>query len=58
MTEPLLDQAALREALRRLAGRLHARGIVGDVYLFGGRAMALAFSTRPATSDSAKSSPT
>ena len=51
MTEPLLDQAALREALRRLADRLHARGIVGDVYLFGGGAMVLAFSTRPATRD-------
>ena len=51
MTEALLDQATLRDALRRLAGRLQARGIVGDVYLFGGGAMVLAFNTRPATRD-------
>lgn len=51
MTEPLLDQKTLRNALRRLAERLHARDIVGDVYLFGGGAMVLAFDTRPATRD-------
>jgi len=51
VTEPLLDRATLRDALGRLAGRLHARGIVGDVYLFGGGAMVLAFDTRPATRD-------
>ena len=51
MTEPLLDRETLRDALRRLAERLHARGIVGDVYLFGGGAMVLAFNTRPATRD-------
>jgi len=51
MTEPLLDQAALREALRRLADRLRARGIVGDVYLFGGGAMVLAHNARDATMD-------
>jgi len=51
MTEPLLDQSTLRDALGRLAERLHAGGIVGDVYLFGGGAMVLAFNTRPATRD-------
>ncbi len=47
--EPLLDQADLREALRRLAERLRHRGVVGNVYLFGGGALVLAFDLRPAT---------
>lgn len=51
MTEPLLDRAMLREALRRLGDRLRRRGVVGDVYLFGGGAMVLAFDARPATRD-------
>jgi len=51
MTEPLLNQSILRVALGRLAEHLHAIGIVGDVYLFGGGAMVLAFNTRPATRD-------
>lgn len=51
MTEPLLSQATLRNALSRLAERLRARGIVGDVYLFGGGAIVLAFDVRPATRD-------
>lgn len=43
MNEPLLDQATLRRALNQLGERLRARGIVGDVYLFGGGAVVLAF---------------
>jgi len=49
--DPLLDQAQLREALRRLAERLRHRGVIGNVYLFGGGAMVLAFDARPATRD-------
>lgn len=49
--EPLLDQAQLRGALGRLAELLQQRGVIGNVYLFGGGAMALAFDARPATRD-------
>lgn len=51
MTEPLLDRATLLDALGQLAERLSARGVVGEVYLFGGGAMVLAYDARPATRD-------
>ncbi|MCX7689867.1 DUF6036 family nucleotidyltransferase [Thermoflexus sp.] len=37
--------------LRRLASRLHERGIQGDLYLVGGAAMAVAYNARRATRD-------
>jgi hypothetical protein len=39
--EPLLDRAGIKEAFRRLGDRLAKRGVVADIYVFGGAAMAL-----------------
>jgi hypothetical protein len=50
-TDPLLDRRAIEEAFRRLGDRLARRGIVADVYVFGGAAMALAYDARRATRD-------
>jgi predicted nucleotidyltransferase len=50
-TDPLLDRAAIEDAFRRLGDRLAARGVVADVYVFGGAAMALAYDARRATRD-------
>jgi hypothetical protein len=49
---PLLDRRAIEGAFRRLGARLAARGVVADVYVFGGAAMALATTrgAQPATS--------
>lgn len=41
---PLLDRAGIEEAFRRLGERLASRGVVADLYVFGGAAMALAYS--------------
>jgi hypothetical protein len=49
--DPLLDRAAIEDAFRRLGDRLARRGIVGDLYVFGGAAMALAYDARRATRD-------
>lgn len=49
--DPLLDRAAIEEAFRRLGDRLARRGIVADLYVFGGAAMALAYDARRATRD-------
>lgn len=35
---PLLDRAAVEQAFRRLGERLAGRGLIGDVYIFGGAA--------------------
>jgi hypothetical protein len=43
---PLLDRAALEDAFRRLGERLASRGVVADLYVFGGAAMALAYEQR------------
>jgi predicted nucleotidyltransferase len=51
MSEPLLDRAAIENALRRLGDRLAKRGVIADVYIFGGAAMALAYDARRATRD-------
>lgn len=51
MSEPLLDRALITEALRRLGERLAYRGIVADIYVFGGAAMALAYDLRRSTRD-------
>jgi len=49
--DPLLDRAAITEAFRRLGDRLARRGVVADLYVFGGAAMALAYDARRATRD-------
>ena len=48
---PLLDRAGIEEAFRRLGDRLAQRGVVTDLYVFGGAAMALAYDSRRATRD-------
>jgi hypothetical protein len=45
-SSPLLDRAALEDAFRRLGDRLARRGVVADLYVFGGAAMALAYDSR------------
>ena len=50
-TSPLLDRAAIQEAFRRLGDRLVRRGVVADVYVIGGAAMALAYDGRRSTRD-------
>ncbi len=49
--EPLLDRERLHELFRRLGERLQRRGVLGDVYVIGGAAMALAYDARRATRD-------
>ena len=49
--EPLLDPARIRDLFTRLGERLQRRGVVGDVYVIGGAAMALAYDARRATRD-------
>lgn len=51
MSDPLLDRAPLRDAFLALAERLRRRGVVGEVHVFGGAAMVLAFDARAATRD-------
>ncbi len=51
MTERLLDQKTLRRAFELLAISLKRRGVVGEVHIFGGAAMVLAFNSREATRD-------
>jgi hypothetical protein len=38
--DPLLDRHAIENAFRLLGERLARRGVVADVYVFGGAAMA------------------
>ncbi|WP_405425455.1 DUF6036 family nucleotidyltransferase [Micromonospora sp. NBC_00617] len=49
--DPLLDRTAIEDAFRRLGDRLAKRGVVADLYIFGGAAMALAYDARRATRD-------
>ena len=49
--DPLLDRRAIEDAFRRLGDRLARRGVVADLYVFGGAAMALAYDARRATRD-------
>ena len=49
--EPLLDRARIRDLFTRLGERLQRRGVVGDVYVIEGAAMALAYDARRATRD-------
>ncbi|KKJ98564.1 hypothetical protein LQ51_24365 [Micromonospora sp. HK10] len=51
MNDPLLDRTAIEDAFRRLGDRLARRGVVADLYIFGGAAMALAYDARRATRD-------
>jgi predicted nucleotidyltransferase len=48
---PLLDRKGIEEAFRRLGDRLAKKGVVADIYVFGGAAMALAYDSRRATRD-------
>jgi len=48
---PLLDRAAIEAALRLLGERLARRRVVGDLYVFGGAAMVLAYDARRSTRD-------
>lgn len=45
---PLLDRKGIEEAFGRLGARLAKRGVVADIYVFGGAAMALAYDLRRA----------
>jgi len=49
--EPGLDRETIILALRRLSELLRARGIQGEICLFGGTAMVLAFNARERTKD-------
>ncbi|MGH3253375.1 MAG: hypothetical protein ACRDOI_45140 [Trebonia sp.] len=49
--DPLLDRAAIQDAFRRLGDRLARRGVVADIYVIGGAAMALAYDARRSTRD-------
>jgi hypothetical protein len=51
MSEPTLDRSALEHAFRLLGDRLARRGVVADLYVFGGAAMALAYDARRSTRD-------
>lgn len=51
MNDRLLDQKLLRRAFELLAVHLKRRGVVGEVHVFGGAAMVLAFNSREATRD-------
>jgi hypothetical protein len=51
MNKPLLDRELLRHAFSLLADRLARHGVVGEVHIFGGAAMLLAFDSRAATRD-------
>lgn len=48
---PLLDRASITAAFARLGERLARRGVVADIYVFGGAAMAMAYDARRATRD-------
>jgi hypothetical protein len=49
--DPLLDRRAIEEAFRRLGDRLAGRGVIADIYVFRGAAMALAYDARRTTRD-------
>lgn len=55
-TDPLLDRAAIQEAFRRLGDRLARRGVVADICVIGGAAMALAYDARRSTRDAVSGS--
>jgi hypothetical protein len=51
MSDALLDRKTLERAFTLLAEGLARRGVVGEVHVFGGAAMVLAFDARAATRD-------
>lgn len=51
MNERLLDRATMLAAFERLAQRLQRRGLVANVYLFGGAAIAIGFDSERRTRD-------
>jgi hypothetical protein len=51
MVDPLLDRSQIHEAFARLAEELRRQNVVGDIYVFGGVAMVLAYRARQATRD-------
>ena len=50
-SSPLLSRDQIRKAFRLLGERLQRRGVVADIYVVGGAAMALAYDSRRATRD-------
>lgn len=50
-TGPVLDRTGIEEVFRKLGDRLARRGVVADIYVSGGAAMALAYDSRRATRD-------
>lgn len=50
-SQPLLDRVRIENLFRRLGERLARRGVVADLYVFGGAAMALAYDSRRSTRD-------
>ena len=46
-----LDRQAIEAALAALSEKLRAEGVTGELCIFGGAAMVLAFDARPATRD-------
>jgi hypothetical protein len=44
----LLDRSGIEDAFRRLEDRLMRRGVVADLYIFGGAAMSLVYDSRRA----------
>lgn len=46
-----MDRSAIGDVLHELSDRLAERGVRGEMFLLGGAAMALAYSTRRSTSD-------
>lgn len=50
-SDRLLDRQLLERAFGLLADKLRRRGVVGELHVFGGAAMVLAFDARAATRD-------
>jgi hypothetical protein len=48
---PLLDRERIEQAFWLLGDKLAARGVVADIYVFGGAAMVLAYDAQRATRD-------
>jgi hypothetical protein len=51
VTEPLLDRQALERAFTLLGEKLKRRHVIGEVFIFGGAAMVMAYDARRATRD-------
>jgi hypothetical protein len=51
MAGPLIDRSQLEEAFHQLAEQLRRDNVVGDIYIFGGAAMVVAYKARQATRD-------